>query len=95
VTIAVDAESRKLARKPRIITRGFVDAADEQALIEKGQDAVQAALDHDRGRLADVSFVDTRVRESLGRFLYERIHRRPIIIPVVMEVGKSERKQTS
>ena len=95
VTIAVDAESRKLARKPRIITRGFVDAADEQALIEKGQDAVQAALDHDRGRLADVSFVDTRVRESLGRFLYERIHRRPIIIPVVMEVGKSERKRTS
>ena len=95
VTIAVDAESRKLARKPRIITRGFVDAADEQALIEKGQDAVQAALDHDRRRLADVSFVDTRVRESLGRFLYERIHRRPIIIPVVMEVGKSERKRTS
>ena len=95
VTIAVDAESRKLARKPRIITRGFVDAADEQALIEKGQDAVQAALDHDRGRLADVSFVDTRVKESLGRFLYERIHRRPIIIPVVMEVGKSERKRTS
>ena len=95
VTIAVDAESRKLARKPRIITRGFVDAADEQALIEKGQDAVQAALDHDRRRLADVGFVDTRVRESLGRFLYERIHRRPIIIPVVMEVGKSERKRTS
>ena len=95
VTIAVDAESRKLARKPRIITRGFVDAADEQALIEKGQDAVQAALDHDRRRLADVSFVDTRVRESLGRFLYERIHRRPIIIPVVVEVGKSERKRTS
>ena len=95
VTIAVDAESRELARKPRIITRGFVDAADEQALIEKGQDAVQAALDHDRRRLADVGFVDTRVRESLGRFLYERIHRRPIIIPVVMEVGKSERKRTS
>ena len=95
VTIAVDAESRELARKPRIITRGFVDAADEQALIEKGQDAVQAALDHDRRRLADVGFVDTRVRESLGRFLYERIHRRPIIIPVVMEVGKSQRKRTS
>jgi len=89
VTIALDSGNGKLAGRPRIVTRGFVDAGEEQVLVEKGQDVVLAALDHDRRRLADPGFVDARVRESLSKFLYERIHRRPIIIPVIVEVGKT------
>ena len=90
VTVAVDAESGKLAEKPRIITRGFVDAGGEKALIEKGREVVLTALNHDKRRLAEPSFVDAKVKDSLSKFFYERIHRRPIIIPVVVEVrGKN------
>jgi ribonuclease J len=86
VTIAVDAENGKLAEKPRIVTRGLIDSGGEQKLIEKGRDVVLAALDHDRKRLGERGFVDARVRDSLSRFFYEQIHRRPVIIPVVVEV---------
>jgi ribonuclease J len=86
VTIAVDAENGKLAEKPRIVTRGLVDSGAEQKLVEKGRDVVLAALDHDRKRLGERDFVDARVRDSLSRFFYEQIHRRPVIIPVVVEV---------
>jgi ribonuclease J len=86
VTIAVDAENGKLAEKPRIITRGLIDSGGEQKLIEKGRDVVLAALDHDRKRLGERNFVDARVKDSLSRFFYEQIHRRPVIIPVVVEV---------
>lgn len=95
VTVALDGGSRRLAGKPRIVTRGFVDAGAEQSLIEKGQNLVLAALDHDGGRLGDPGFVDARIRDSLSKFLHERIHRRPIIIPVVVEVGKDRTKATS
>ncbi|NWF77290.1 MAG: ribonuclease J [Chloroflexi bacterium] len=95
VTIAVDAESGKLAERPRIITRGFVDAGGEQMLIEKGRGVVVSALDHDKGRLVDQSFVDARVKDSLSRFFYEQVHRRPIIIPVVVEVGRTQREPTN
>jgi ribonuclease J len=88
VTIAVDAENGKLAERPRIVTRGLVDSGAEQKLIEKGRDAVSAALDHDRKRLGQRDFVDARVRDSLSRFFYEQIHRRPVIIPVIVEVGE-------
>jgi len=97
VTIAIDAESGKLAEKPRIITRGFVDAGEGQTLIEKGRDVVMAALENRRKgfipkrRLAESSVVDAKVKDSLSKFFYERIHRRPIIIPVVVEVGKTQR----
>ena len=86
VSIAVDAEDGKLAERPRIMTRGFIDSGEEQKLIEKGRDVVLAALDHDRRRLREPGFVDARVRDSLGRFFYEQVHRHPVIIPVVMEV---------
>jgi len=90
VTIAVDAEGGKLAERPRIVTRGFIDSGEEQKLIEKGRDVVLAALDHDKRRLSEPKFVDARVRDSLSRFFYEQVHRRPVIIPVVVEVrGRS------
>ncbi len=101
VTIAIDAESGKVAGRPRIITRGFVDAGEEQKLIEKGRDVVLAALENrkegfiSRRRLVEPSFVDAKVKDSLSRFFYERTHRRPVILPVVVEVGKTQRKPTS
>jgi ribonuclease J len=95
VTIAVDAESGGLAEKPRIMTRGLIDAGGEQALVEKGRDVVQAALDHDRGRMGEPSFVDAKVKDSLSRFFYEQIHRRPIIIPVIMEVRRKNSEVSS
>jgi len=94
VTVAIDTESGKLAEKPRIITRGFVDAGEGQALIEKGRDVVLSALENrkeqfiSRRRLGEPSFVDAKVKDSLSKFFYERIHRRPIIIPVVVEVKR-------
>jgi len=94
VTITIDAENGKLAGRPRIITLGFVDAGEEQRLLEKSQDVLLAALDHDRRRLSEPGFVDTIVKDSLGRFFHERIHRRPVIIPVVVEAGKAQRKPT-
>ena len=89
VTIAVDAERGKLAGRPYIITRGFVDGGEEQTLIEQGQDVVLAALNHDIRRLSEPGFVDARMKDSLSRFLYERIHRRPVIVPVVVKIGKT------
>jgi len=86
VTLAIDAKRGKLIGKPRIETRGFIDVEQSQALIEKSQDVVVAALNHDRRRLAQPSFADARVKDSLSRFFYEQTHRRPIIIPLTIEV---------
>jgi ribonuclease J len=95
VTIAIDAESGKLAEEPRIITRGLIDSAEERQLVEKGRDVVLAALDHDRRRLSEPGLVDAKVKDSLSRFFCEQIHRRPIIIPVVVEVRGKNSKVSS
>ncbi|MGQ9545691.1 MAG: ribonuclease J [Dehalococcoidia bacterium] len=86
VSVAIDAESGEVVQKPRIITRGLIDARAEQTLIEKGESAVMAALHEDGRRRCQRGLVDAKVRDFLGSFFYERLHRRPIIIPVIMEV---------
>jgi ribonuclease J len=96
VTIAVDAESGKPAERPRIITRGFIDAGEEQTLVEKSRDVVLAALADGKGefvaggRMSEPGFIDAKVKDALSRFFYEQVHRRPIIIPVIVDVrGKN------
>ena len=45
--------------------------------------------------MVEPSFVDAKVKDSLSRFFYEQIHRRPVIIPVVVEVGKTQKSVAS
>jgi len=86
VTLAIDTQKRRLVGTPQIVTRGFVGLRENQALIEKSQDMVMAVLSHDGKHLPERRAIETRVRNSLAKFLYEQTHRRPIIFPVVVEV---------
>lgn len=95
VSVAVDVEGGRLAGRPRITSRGFVDDGEQQSLLDKGRDVVKNELDKEGRRLSDADFVESRVKDSLGRFFQERVRRRPVIIPVVLEVGKTHRKTSN
>jgi len=88
VTLAIDAKKGKLVGQPHIVTRGFIDADENQALIEKGQDVIVAALNGNERRLLERGFIEAKARNSLMKFLYEQTHRRPVIISVAVGVGK-------
>jgi len=92
VSVAVDGENGRLVGRPRIITRGFVDAGEDRSLLDKGQAVVMAELDGEGKRLSDPDRVEERVRDALGRFFQERIRRRPVIIPVVVDVRDTRQK---
>ena len=87
VSVTFDARKRRLEGKPHIMTRGFIDSVENEPLIEKGQNVVVAALNENRGQLGDRGFIEGRVRNSLTKFFYEQTHRRPVVIPVVVDVG--------
>ena len=48
---------------------------------------VQAALDRcEENNVSEWSAIKSTVRDSLGRFLFERTRRRPMILPIIMEI---------
>ena len=87
VVITVDAKSGEVLTGPEIITRGWVYAPEAEELLGEARQAVLTALEEaaDSGSV-DFETLRRRTRSALGRFVAERTRRRPMIVPVVMEV---------
>ncbi|MBI3954222.1 MAG: ribonuclease J, partial [Chloroflexi bacterium] len=86
VITAIEKESGRLVARPDIVSRGFIEAREGEPLLEETKDLVVKALEATEKHYADWSFIHSQVKDALGRFLYERTRRRPMILPVVVEV---------
>jgi ribonuclease J len=82
VVLAVDADTGEVIEGPDIITRGFVYIRESGNLIEDAAQCVLNALAHGGPKAS----LNTKIKDSLAEFLYEQTKRRPMILPVVMEV---------
>lgn len=87
VVVTVDAKSGEVLTGPEIITRGWVYAPEAEELLGEARQHVLEALEAaaDSGAV-DFETLRRRARSALGRFVQERTRRRPMIVPVVMEV---------
>lgn len=85
--ITIDHENGKVLAGPDIISRGFVYVRESEALMEEARAKVKVALDKcfTQGN-SDWSFMKSQIREILGKYLYEKTKRRPMILPIIMEV---------
>jgi ribonuclease J len=87
VVVTVDTKTGEILTGPEIITRGWVHAPEADDLLEEARQAVVAGINElAPGGAADVDVTKRHVRSALGRFVNERTKRRPMIVPVVMEV---------
>lgn len=84
--IAVNRQTGKLVSRPDIVTRGFVDPADSQDMIDESRDLLARTLDHSGIRVAEWSYVNAKVRDTLERFYYDKTKRRPMILPFMVKV---------
>ena len=72
---------------PDIVSRGFVYVRDSEALIREAHDRVAAVLERcEAGNIREWAVIKSQVRDTLSRYLYEKTRRRPMILPIIMEV---------
>lgn len=86
VIIAVNKQTGKLIGRPDIVSRGFVDINESKDMLEESRDLIVKILDHGGRHTAEWGFADSKVRDALNRFYYERTKRRPMILPVMVKV---------
>jgi ribonuclease J len=85
--LVLDKQTGRVESPPEIVTRGFVDVAERADLIEEaGRLLVEAVESRPSEEHADPSLTRERLRLTLRRFFRRRTQRRPMVIPVVMEV---------
>jgi ribonuclease J len=86
VIVAIDKSTGALLGRPDIISKGFVDTKDGEMIIEQGRDLVASSLEHSGKHIIERASINAKVKESLGKFLYEQIRRRPMILTTTIEV---------
>jgi len=89
VVVTVNAETGEPIGGPDIISRGFVYERESEELMDAARARVSNALRQARqarGHTADWGFLKNKVRDTLSEFLYEKLKRRPMVLPLVVEV---------
>ena len=87
VVVTIDKENCHVVSGPDIVSRGFVYVREAEGLMDEAKDKVQLALEKcEENGVSEWSAIKSTVRDSLGRFLYERTRRRPMILPIIMEI---------
>ena len=87
VVLTLEKHSNQLLAGPDIVSRGFVYVRESEDLLEEAHtivyDAVQDCLDR---HVSDWGKIKNIIKDSLSDFLWKRMKRNPVILPIIMEV---------
>jgi ribonuclease J len=87
VVVTIKRENRKVMAGPDIISRGFVYVRESESLMSDAKDVVSKALENcEKQNAKEWSVIKGAIRDQLKTFLYEKTKRRPMILPIIMEV---------
>ena len=85
--VTIDSQSGALLAGPDIISRGFVYEDEAKEFLSEARAEIRESLASlAQDEITDWDAVRRAVRRSLGKFVWSETRRRPIILPVVMEV---------
>lgn len=88
IVAVVDKQTGKVKGSPDIISRGFIYLRDSKELLRDTRKKVIEIINRttDSGGAVNWSYVKNEIRNKIGNFFYQKTQRRPIILPVVIEV---------
>ncbi len=87
VVAAIDQASQTIVSGPDIISRGFVYVRENEELMEEARRVCEEALIRcEEKGVCDWNTMKSQVKDSLGNYIYETTKRRPIILPIFLEV---------
>jgi ribonuclease J len=88
VIAVVDRQTGKVTKSPDIISRGFVYLRESKELLKEVRKKVISIVQSatGSGRAVNWAYVKNEIKEKIGQFLFSKTQRRPMVLPVVIEV---------
>jgi ribonuclease J len=88
VIAVVDSQTGKVKSSPDIISRGFVYLRESKELLAEARRLVKKVIEEATAQMHPLNWTYLRdeLREELGKFLFRKTERRPMVLPVIIEV---------
>lgn len=87
VVVTIEKETGTVIAGPDIISRGFVYVRESEDLIDQAKEIVKNTLKEcEEKHITEWSAIKSSIKDSLRVFLYEKTKRRPMILPIIMEI---------
>lgn len=87
VVVTLSKENKTIIAGPDIISRGFVYVRESESLMDEARDIVRnTLLNCEEKNISDWATLKSNVRDELRSYLYEKTKRKPMILPIIMEI---------
>ncbi len=87
VVVTMNKQTHRVVAGPDIVSRGFVYVRESEALMDEATARVRQALERcEDEKVKEWAAIKSNVRDALGRYLFEKTRRRPMILPIIMEI---------
>ncbi len=89
IIMLIDRKTGRLTTQPDIISRGFIYMKGSEDLLKEVKHEVRKVVEtksKQKVQEPNWSFIRSEVRDTVGEFLFQRTERRPMVLPVVIEV---------
>lgn len=87
VVLAMERKTARLIKSPDIISRGFIYIKENQEILEEVRKKIRSIISRlPNYQPLEVDYLKTLIRDQVGQFLYTKTKRRPMILPVVIEI---------
>ncbi|HKM01726.1 MAG TPA: ribonuclease J [Sedimentibacter sp.] len=91
VVLSTEKGTGKVLAGPEIVSRGFIYVRENIDLIEESKNVVRKALEKcDDTKVKEWNNIKMIIKDSLSSFIYERIKRSPMILPIIVEVNPED-----
>ena len=87
VVVTLDSASGQVLSGPDLVSRGFVYVKESDELMEEARELMEKVMDNCVSKgCTDWGKIKSSVKDSLGDFIWKKTKRRPMILPIIMEV---------
>lgn len=87
IIMSIAKENGRLLKNPDIISRGFIYLRENQEMLEEVRRRIRGLMSRiPSDKPVDPDYVKSLIRDQVGQFLYTKTKRRPMVLPVVIEI---------
>jgi len=88
IITVIDSQTGKVKNSPDIISRGFIYLRESQELLKQTRQLIKKTVEDATGKMhpINVTYVKDLLKERVGKFLFQKTKRRPMVLPVLLEV---------